>query len=57
MNNIGKILQDTCSYEKYTDASNEALHWIGVKLPTPPSELERYAREEIEGFCDGKIRN
>jgi hypothetical protein len=19
--------------------ANEALHWIGVKLPTPPSEL------------------
>ena len=26
-----------------TKNSNNALHWTGVKLPTPPSELVRYA--------------
>jgi hypothetical protein len=25
--------------------SNEALHWIGVKRPTPPSELKRYVKK------------
>jgi hypothetical protein len=27
-----------------TKNANIALHWIGVKLPTPPRELGRYAR-------------
>ena len=25
--------------------SNKALHWIGVKRPTPPSELKRLKKD------------
>lgn len=29
---------------------NEALHWIGVQRPTPPSELKRYAIKADNGL-------
>jgi len=28
--------------------SNEVLHWIGVKRPTPPSELKRWQQKNTK---------